>query len=715
MSAPRGFPRSDTNTAPKITAAQASSVPRARTGAGENIDKVLDAAGVNNPAISANQPGSPSTGASAAGPLDEAADEANTPATTQGSLLGRFRTASGYVRVEEQLLDSYKNSVVRVTALDSTGNTLNEAMGVAVGMNESGILEGDTVYIAAPLSTVMGNDREWADRLQCTHHSGASYSAEIALIDQALDLVLLKPKNKPTAIRSLPESQERTQIGVITIQFNRDRRGEIVPVFHRGTLAALSQEEGTLAISGKEAIASSAGTAIISLTGHLVGMLQPNGGGVLMSAISKDIRRAKGRTPFPPRLVGVIMGKGVLVDPNLKDAYPTIPAALADIKAGNAPKPDPTRYFGGTSDVAKPIFNTAKNRPVLKIAAGTFTLAEPLEVPSDISISGMGPKETILLGASQDKPVLLFKGTKNASVANLRITPSSSQKDAEATVRIADSNNVQLVGNVIEGKGGKAAVYLLNANGVSIAGNAFPEGKNKALYCQNSSMTVEANSFLGKWPQAIAYGLGCSSLAEKNLFVENEISHAVSSSAKSVLIRHNTMLRDLVGVRIYGSIGQLAIEDNIFYSNRNSILSSPKILPSQVGRNTNYQSLAFEQDKPVQGLDFIKGKPEFRNLERYDLRLLPGSPGANSGMPGPSGNTTDVGAYQNENLLGEYTSQFVIALETALGEKNLAEAWGFKILRNPESSAAATSPLREPTGEKTEAKKVSDSFPLEDE
>ncbi len=604
--------------------------------------------------------------------------------------LGRYRTASGTVRVPQLFLDAYKDSVVRVTARDEAGNRLNEAMGVAVGVSNEGLLVGSSHYIATSLSLVLGNNVQWADRIEVTHDSGSSYTSQVAFIDEQLDLVLLKPKNKPTPIRFVANSQERAQIDVLTISFDRDRKNEIVPNVHKGVMAALDTDEGTFTVSGKTITNEQSGTAVINMNGELMGMLLPNRNGVLSSAIMKGIQKIQGKAPFSPRLIGAIMGRGVLVDPGAAEAYKTIPEALADIKSGKAPKADPTRYLPAYTDAYKP---KPASRTILKIAPGTFKIDAPLDIPSNISIAGSGPGATVLVGSSPERPILMIEKVKNVVVANLRITPAATQKALVPTISIRESDNVNILGNVIESKGGRAAIHALGVKNIGVYGNSFPEGKEKAIYCQNSSITVQANSFLGKWPQANSIGKGCSATIESNLFIDNEISVAVSAENSKLDLRKNTFLRSLVAARFYGKINSLNLEDNLFFANRFSLLTSQKFAPYQIGRNAAWKSIAFREREQISGLDFVKGKPEFRNPDAFDYRLKPGSPGANSGVPDAEGGA-DIGAFQADTFLGKYTSQFLVTLETAVGEKNLAEAWGFKLLNAPgivDSPSRATS------------------------
>ena len=99
--------------------------------------------------------------------------------------------------------------------------------------------------------------------------------------------------------------------------------------------------------------------------------------------------------------------------------------------------------------------------------------------------------------------------------------------------------------------------------------------------------------------------------------------------------------------------------------------------PSLFGKNSSWGNVAFLRKKRAEGLKFVKGKPVFRNPRIYDFRLEYGSPGSFSGNI-EEGASTDMGAFQSGSFLGNYTRAFLLTLETATGEKDLAEKWGYK-------------------------------------
>ncbi len=625
---------------------------------------------------------------------DSEAPDFNKP-EGKGSKLGKYRVADGLVKggrvkVKDRLTDTYKSSVVRVIARDESGNILNQAMGVSIGVTANNLRVGDSNYIATPLSLVLGNTLQWADQIEVQQDNGASLKAKVALIDEQIDLVLLKPEISPSPLRFIPAENERPRLNILTLELKekRDDSGAkiIVAEGHEGVLAAMDSEKGTLTVSGRRISNRQAGTAIINLQGQLLGMLLPNSRGILSSRLKQAVSLAKGKRPFHPRLVGAIMGRGVLVDPRLKDAYKSIPDALQDIADGKAPKADTKLYLKAHTDELKP---KDPPRSILKVAPGEYELTESIVLPSNISVSGSGAKDTILRMTSANKPVVVLDNVKNITVANFRILPGKQEK-AIASVRIRNSQSVVLLGNLIQADQGRA-VHFTNSQEISIFGNTFPKrtSKNilkatppkdvsKGIYCQASTATVETNAFLEEWPQSLAVGKSCHMLAERNIFIRNQISIAVSSQSTSLELKNNTFVGSKMALRFFGKLPEFVVEDNLFYRNKFSILSQLPLEVQKFGRNGAYQSVAFQDGKMVPGLDFVKGKPEFRKPDKYDFRLLPGSPNVGAGIPGKNGIPTDIGAFQPSTYLGKHTSHLIDTLSLALESENLSLEWGFE-------------------------------------
>ncbi len=588
--------------------------------------------------------------------------------TDETKIPGPFHSSNGLVKTADLLLHRYKNSVVEVTTHDGVGHEISSNMGVAVGITANGLQKGESIYIATALSLIPKNARQWIDTIKIKHYSGTTYTGRVALVDEKRNLILIKPKNQPAGIRFIDPSNERPLMDIITIYFEKDSKKKIEPIALKGVLAAVDVKAGTLAITGEDINKLRPGTAVLNTQGQLVGMLLPNSVGILSSAILDAILRLKSKTAFHPRLLNVVLGQGVLVDPNIKDAYPTIESAIEAIKQGKAPKAQPQYYI--QSKKKKKGFNQV----ILKVSKGKYKLKKAISLPSNLSFTGVSSKETMLYGTDPKYNVIDVRNAKNVSISNFQIFPPIGQK--KATLSIRNSQEISLTGNVIRSKGSQA-IYALRSKKVSIQGNSFPSGGEKAIYCQKSNFMVEANSFLGKWPQALAVGKGCYLQAQNNLFLQNRISIAVSTESKQISIQKNTFLNSQAGIRFFGKIPKMTIEDNIFFKNKFSILTTRPILPKKIGRNGAWKSFAFHNNKKINDLDFIIGRSDFRRPQDYDFRLLPGSPHAKTGRPDESNENTDMGAFQRDSFLGTYTLEFLNTLEAVTGEKNLAAIWNY--------------------------------------
>ena len=596
------------------------------------------------------------------------------PGDFSGGTLGRFHKRDGTLEIEALLLDRYKDSVVRIRVLDRAGINLGESLGVSVGITASGAQVGDSIYIATPLSLILNNPVQWGDKIEVEHYSGTKYNAEIAIISEKLDIVLLRPKNYPQPVRFVEPRNERNQLDVITIGFQNNGEGGLEAISHSAVMAATNSKDGTLAIAGAGIHNAQAGTAILNMQGQLMGMLLPNHQGVLSSAIVSLIKRAKEKKLIPPVMLGVIMGKGVLVDRSLiaSGAYISIEDAIKDIQSGKAPKADLSRFIPSHK-----IHYRKPSKVVLKVGPGTYSFKKALEVPSNISIAGSGSGLTTFTVKDQKQSVLLLKNVENVFISNLRLQPKGKQDRLQSTVFIQDSGKIVLLGNLVESNGGRG-IHAIGSKHISLIGNSFSDGANKAVYCQQSSVKVEASSFLGPHPQALAVGKACYLSAENNLFMENKVGVAISGRSTYVRLRNNTFIHTLTGVRFYGYYPKLEVEDNLFYKGRFSFLMVRSFRPSLFGKNSSWGNVAFLRKKRAEGLQFVKGKPIFRNPRNYDFRLRAGSPGSLSGKLDDFGVNADMGAFQSSNFLGNYTRAFLITLEAATGEKNLAEKWGYK-------------------------------------
>lgn len=576
---------------------------------------------------------------------------------------GQYRNAIGEVRIEKMFLDRYKTSVVRVTSKDLAGNELSRAMGVGVGRNSQ--------FIATPLSLILGNSQQWADRIEITHAAGNRYYAKVALIDEEKNLVLLAPEANPAPIPPAREQDERPNIDVFTISFESGAEGAIDPKILRGNIAAANPETGLFSVGGMKPNDTHAGTAVINTQGEMVGMLLPEARGVLSSTLQKLVVKAQKNTPIDPIMIGVILGRGVLVDPKTKGAFPTIAAALDAIKKGDAPKADTKLYTPARNRAVAP---KESDKVVIKVMPGTYKEAKTISLPSNISLSGSGADSTVLVGGDPEKPVVLLQNSENTMVSGFRITPASLQKLKAPTVIISKGRSVTLLGNVVEAKGG-VAVWVHESTMVNVAGNSFARGLARGLSCDRSQMVVEGNAFVGDWPMGISVDKGCNIEVKRNFFFENQTSIIVSSLASRVNLERNTFIRTPAAVKITGSPSNFRLNDNLFFECPFALMAGGDVDLKKIGRNAVWRSKMQARGRPMNSMDLVRTEPKFEAPGDYDFRLRPGQ--------GQLGNATteegaDLGAFQRSDYLGRYTQQLVRTLGVAIGENDLAETWGME-------------------------------------
>lgn len=589
------------------------------------------------------------------------------PATEVKSM-GRYRKkgAGGgeVVNIESMIHDRYKQSVVRVVAKDLAGNVLAKAMGVGVGRNSQ--------FIATPLSIVLGSSQQWADKIEITHFAGNKYEAQVAFIDEEKNLVLLAPEASPAPIVFTRENNERPQIDIFTISFSNAPDGSITSAIHRGRIAAANTDTGLLSISaysGSVIDDAQAGTGVIDSEGSLVGMLLPGGRGVLSSTLQKSIAKAQKAVPIEPRMIGVILGRGVLVDPKLDGAFKTITDALDAIKKGTAPKTDTSRY------------NPAKNRSVapketdkvvIKVMPGTYKEKKQISLPSHISLSGSGPSQTVLVSPDPNKPAILVQNAENVIVAGFRIVPATLQTLKAPALIVSKSSNVTMLGNVFEAKGGVAA-WVHESRNVNFFGNTFSRGTVRGLSCDKSDVVLEANAFVGDWPVALSIDKECSATVRRNLFLDNKNSISVSSFSSTVRVQQNTFVRSPSAVKLSGSSPRFSLNDNIFFECNYGLYAGGDLAPRALGRNGTWRSKFMARSKQLTLLDIVKTEPQFEAPESYDFRIKPGKGHTGSAML-IEGN--DLGAYQRADFLGQYSGTLARSLGAVTSETDLADTWG---------------------------------------
>lgn len=591
------------------------------------------------------------------------------PSTTvnQAPVNGQYRNAQGQVNLSKMFLDRYRQSVVRVTARDLAGNELSRAMGVGVGRNAQ--------FIATPLSIVLGNSQQWADKIEITHSAGNRYFAKVALIDEEKNIVLLAPEANPSPLPYAREQDERSLVDVFFISFE-DADGVIAPAIHRGRIAATNGESGLLSLSSAElknetASSTYSGTALINSQGELLGMLLPEGRGVLASTLQKLTLKAEKATPIEPNLVGAILGRGVLVQAKTEGAYPTISAAFEAIKKGEAPKTDTSRYTPARNRTVAP---READRVVVKVMPGTYREAKPLSIPSNISLSGSGPGQTTVIGADPEKPVFLLQDVENTMIAGFRIVPAALQKLKAPTVIISKGRNISLLGNVVEAKGG-VAVWAHESQGVKIFGNAFARGQARGLSCDRSTLDLEGNAFLGDWPMAVSVDKGCNLNARRNLFSENKTAITISSAAGRVNIERNSFIRTTGAVKFSSAPRTFFLNDNLFFECNYALLSSSALDAKKLGRNAVWRSKMEARNRNIPAVDLVRTEPKFVAPASYDFRLSAGQSQFATAEIEPG---AELGAFSRSAFVGTYTQQLVRALGVAIGEPDLAETWGLQ-------------------------------------
>ncbi|NUM88878.1 MAG: hypothetical protein HUU37_06725, partial [Bdellovibrionales bacterium] len=467
--------------------------------------------------------------------------------------LGRFRTKDGTVKVAEMYLDRYKESMVIVTVRDGGGNVLGSGMGVALAAAGT----RSSRYIAAPLSVVLGNNVQWADEIVITQHDGEEYNADIALVNEQLDLVLLDPEIRPAAIPFTRPLDERPQISLFLITHEKTS-GTPKSKIMVGKLAGLNQERGTLSVTKDnnslrtfpwDLLPQHAGTGLINAQGELVGILLPKQKGVLASTLQQLVAQALKMKPMPPPMLGVVMGRGVLVAADVDGAYKSVNAALAAVESGAAPKMDPKRFTPARDRELSP---AESDKVVIKIMPGKYTEEKPIRLRSHLSLVGSGPDLTVV--TAQASPLILGDGLENVVISGLRLQPAASQTAADSTVHVRRSGKLQVTGSILESRGG-TALRLEKVADATVAGNVFPGGRagSRGLLCERSDLAFEANGIFGAWGQGLVAGESCSVRARRNLVMQAEAGLVSEAKASSFDVAFNTFIDTKIGVQLLGS------------------------------------------------------------------------------------------------------------------------------------------------------------------
>ncbi len=591
--------------------------------------------------------------------------------------LGRFRTKDGTVKVAEMFLDRYKEAMVTVTVRDGGGNVLGSGMGVALG--EGG--GRSARYIAAPLSVVLGNSVQWADEVVITQHDGEQYNADIALVNEQLDLVLLDPEIRPAAIPFTRAIDERPQTSLFIIVHNQSSAPG-TPTKSKvmmGKLAGLNQDKGTLSVTKDNSALRTfpwelkpehAGTGLINSQGELVGILLPKQKGVLASALQQLVTKASKLKAMPPAMLGVVMGRGVLVSPSVEGAYKSVNAAIAAIESGEAPRMDPKRFTPARDRELSP---AEAERVVVKVMEGKYLEEKPVLLRDHFSLVGSGPDLTVISGKSS--PVLQADGLEDVVITGLRLQPPAQQLGSDSTFHVRGSRRVQITGNVLEARGG-SALRLEKSKEVTVAGNVFPAGKSnsKGVVCENSNLEFEANGIFGPWGQGVMAGDGCSAKLQRNLVMQAGNGMAAGAQTPSFQVKFNTFIDADVGVHLLGSPAKFVLQNNVFFRGNFGLLSQTQVAASSLGRNSTWKSAFAVKSNRITSSRIIRSETSFQNPALFDFRVKPGGP--ESGTADDEANM-DLGAFQRADFVGPWTSQFLRALIAATKNEKIAPAWGF--------------------------------------
>jgi hypothetical protein len=305
---------------------------------------------------------------------------------------------------------------------------------------------------------------------------------------------------------------------------------------------------------------------------------------------------------------------------------------------------------------------------------GTYREPKPLSIPSNISLSGSGAGLTSLIGADPEKPVLLLQDTENSMISGFRIVPAALQQLKAPTVIISKSRNVTLLGNLFEAKGG-VAVWSHESQGIKIFGNAFARGQARGLSCDRSTIELEGNAFVGDWPMALSVDKSCNIDARRNLFSENKTAVTVSTAAGRVNIERNTFIRTTGAVKFSSAPRNFRLNDNLFFECNYALLSSATLDAKRLGRNAVWRSKLEARNRNIPAVDLVRTEPKFENPASYDFRLRPGQ---SQFATAEIERGAELGAFARDTFLGPYSQQLVRALGVAIGEPDLAEAWGLQ-------------------------------------
>jgi hypothetical protein len=168
---------------------------------------------------------------------------------------------------------------------------------------------------------------------------------------------------------------------------------------------------------------------------------------------------------------------------------------------------------------------------------------------------------------------------------------------------------------------------------------------------------------------------GCNLNARRNLFSENKTAVTISSAASRVNLERNSFIRTTGAVKFSSAPKTFFLRDNLFFECNYALLSSGALDAKKLGRNALWRSKMEARNKPIAAVDLVRTEPKFEAPASYDFRLSAGQSQFATAETEPG---AELGAFARDTYVGTYTQQLVRALGVAIGEPELAEAWGLQ-------------------------------------
>jgi hypothetical protein len=267
--------------------------------------------------------------------------------------------------------------------------------------------------------------------------------------------------------------------------------------------------------------------------------------------------------------------------------------------------------------------------------------------------------------------VVLFQKAENAILSGFRVVPAAKQELKAPAVIVSQSQNITLIGNVFESRGG-VAVWAQASQGVKVQGNTFARGQSRGVSCDRSGLELEGNAFVGDWSAAVAAERNCNLSARRNLFFENKTGIQGASNSRRIWIERNTFVRTDTGVRLGTVPASFRLGDNLFFEGNHAVLASAPLEAKRLGRNALWRAKLEARGRPIPSADLVRTEPKFIDAAAYDFRLQAGQ---NQFATAETEAGADLGAFSREDLAGPFTQQLVRTLGAAIGDPELPGRW----------------------------------------